>query len=172
MESNTETLSYGTCKDLKRKVNIKSALLGLVTLLAGLYVALCLRVAEPTSNINMLRLFGGWLLTGFGLVTLLFNLRHWVYAATGSAVRRRSLDFGMDQLPALRKLLAEGTPFEGVAVSDVAKVHVDCYASADRRFVAVQVLQYGAISDRPLTPVAFLYDDQAAAFLKAYANAE
>lgn len=172
METKTEILSYNNCKDLKRRVNPKTVVVGVVALLAGLYLALMLTVAEPTSNLNMLRLFGGWLLCGFGLALLLFCSRHWVYDPTGSPVGRRSLDFGMEQLPELRKLLAEGTPFEDVRVNDASRVHVDCYASADRRFVAVQVMQYGALADRALTPVAYLYEEQAENFLKAYTRAE
>ena len=172
METKTEILSYNNCKDLKRKTNPKTVAVGAVALLAGLFLILVMTVDAPASNLNILRLSGGWLLCGFGLAMLLICPRHWVYAATGSAVSRRSLDFSMDQLPALRKLLAEGTPFDDVKVSDASRVHIDCYASADRQFVAVQVLQYGALADRALTPAAYLYDVQAANFLKAYTRAE
>ena len=80
---------------------------------------------------------------------------------------KRSLDFGMEQLPALRRLLKD-TGFDDVAINDISKVHIDCYASADHRFVAIQVLQYGALSDRPLTPAGYLYEDRAESFLKEF----
>lgn len=145
MESKFEILSYQNCNDLKKAINPSSVLIGAVTLLLGLYLAFFVSVSDPTSNLNMLRLAAGWVLAGFGLVTLVFNPRRWVYDPTGSPVGKRSLDFGMEQLPALRRMLKD-TGFDDVAINDISKVHIDCYASADHRFVAIQVLQYGALS--------------------------
>lgn len=167
MESKFEILSYQNCNDLKKAINTSSVLIGACTLLLGLYLAFFVSVSDPTSNLNMLRLAAGWVLTGFGLVTLVFNPRRWVYDPTGSPVGKRSLDFGMEQLPALRRMLKD-TGFDDVAINDISKVHIDCYASADHRFVAIQVLQYGALSDRPLTPVGYLYEDRAESFLKEF----
>ena len=167
MESKFEILSYQNCNDLKKAINPSSVLIGACTLLLGLYLAIFVSVSNPTSNLNMLRLAAGWVLAGFGLVTLVFNPRRWVYDPTGSPVSKRSLDFGMEQLPALRRMLKD-TGFDDVAINDISKVHIDCYASADHRFVAIQVLQYGALSDRPLTPAGYLYEDRAESFLKAF----
>lgn len=169
MEPKFEILSYNNCKDLKRAVNHTSVIIGAASLLAGLYIAMFVSVNEPTSNLNMLRLAAGWMLTGFGIVMLVFNPRRWVYASTGSPVRRRQLEFGMEQLPKLRSLL-EGTDFDGFAVRDVSRVHIDCYASADRKFAAIQVLQYGTMTEIPLTPAGYLHDGQAETFLKTFAS--
>ena len=112
MESKFEILSYQNCNDLKKAINPSSVLIGAVTLLLGLYLAIFVSVSDPTSNLNMLRLAAGWVLAGFGLVTLVFNPRRWVYDPTGSPVGKRSLDFGMEQLPpksGCRKMLLEGT---------------------------------------------------------------
>ena len=67
----------------------------------------------------------------------------------------------------MRRMLKD-TGFDDVAINDISKVHIDCYASADHRFVAIQVLQYGALSDRPLTPVGYLYEDRAESFIKEF----
>ena len=96
MESKFEILSYQNCNDLKKAINPSSVLIGACTLLLGLYLAFFVSVSDPTSNLNMLRLAAGWVLAGFGLVTLVFNPRRWVYDPTGSPVGKRSLDFGME----------------------------------------------------------------------------
>ena len=75
MESKFEILSYQNCNDLKKAINPTSVLIGAVTLLLGLYLAIFVSVSDPTSNLNMLRLAAGWVLAGFGLVTLIFNPR-------------------------------------------------------------------------------------------------
>ena len=80
MESKFEILSYQNCNDLKKAINPSSVLIGAVTLLLGLYLAIFVSVSDPTSNLNMLRLAAGWVLAGFGLVTLVFNPRRWMGA--------------------------------------------------------------------------------------------
>lgn len=120
MESKFEILSYQNCNDLKKAINPSSVLIGACTLLLGLYLAFFVSVSDPTSNLNMLRLAAGWVLAGFGLVTLVFNPRRWVYDPTGSPVGKRSLDFGMEQLPALRRMLKD-TGFDDVQSTTSAK---------------------------------------------------
>ena len=165
MESKYVTISYENCKDLKKAINIKTLVVGVVLLLIGLYISLFLSTADPKSNLNMLRLFGGWAVTGVGLVLLLFCLRHWVYAPTSSSVKRYTRDFTIEQLPKLREMLGEDGDFK---VSDVSVVHLDFYASADRQFVAFQVMQYANLGERPLGEVAYRYNESAEAFIKAY----
>lgn len=74
MESKFEILSYQNCNDLKKAINTSSVLIGACTLLLGLYLAFFVSVSDPTSNLNMLRLAAGWVLAGFGLVTLVSTL--------------------------------------------------------------------------------------------------
>lgn len=53
MESKFEILSYQNCNDLKKAINPSSVLIGAVTLLLGLYLAIFVSVSDPTSNLNM-----------------------------------------------------------------------------------------------------------------------
>ncbi len=168
MESTNNILTYDNCKDLKKVVNPKTVTCGVIIVAAGLAISFLLSTADPKSNLNMLRLFCGWAVTAVGLILLLFNLRHWVYTPTGSAVRRTTRDYAIDQMPQLRKLLEDNTSIADFRTSDISKVHLDCYYSADKQFAAIQVLQYATFGDRPLTDIEYIYTDKAEAFLKAY----
>ncbi len=168
MKPTNNILTYNNCKDLKKAVNAKTAVCGVIIVVAGLAISLLLSTADPKSNLNMLRLFCGWAVTAVGLAMLLFNLRHWVYTTTGSAVRRTTRDYSIDQMPQLRKLLEDYTSVADFRTSDISKVHLDCYYSTDKQFAAIQVLQYATFGDRPLTGIEYLYNDKAEAFLKSY----
>ncbi len=169
MESTKNILSYDTCKDLKKVINPKTATLGIILVVIGLVISIFLSTADPKSNLNMLRMFCGWAVTAAGLCLLLFNLRHWVYAPTHSAVRRTTSDYTIEQMPQLRSLLENNTSIGDFRTSDISKVHLDFYASADKQFVALQVMQYATFGDRPLTDVEYLYNDKSEAFLREYA---
>ena len=48
MESKFEILSYQNCNDLKKAINPSSVLIGAVTLLLGLYLAIFVSVSDTT----------------------------------------------------------------------------------------------------------------------------
>lgn len=167
MESENKIISWSSCEGLSKKINVKSLAVSLVLLASGLYVSLALDIADPKSNLNMLRLFGGWIVVAAGVCGLLFRLRHWVYEPTGSAVGHRSVVFGAEKLPALRRLLAEYAGGGDLRTGDSGSVYVDCYVSADSNYIAYQVLQYGTFGDSPLTPVNCLSGARAQTFIEA-----
>ena len=66
---------------------------------------------------------------------------------------------------------AEAAPEAGPelsALSPEEQQAVTAFAGQIDLTNANQVLQYGALSDRPLTPAGYLYEDRAESFLKAF----
>lgn len=172
METTNDITIYTSIKpssipDLERRVNVPAVVVSALILSAGFCILLVLTVKDPQSNLNILRVFAGWVAAVAGLCGLLFASRHWVYAPTGSPVRHRRVDFNAERFPELRRIAADCTDFGSLPISDNSVAYIDCYASKDKEFAAMQMAQYSAFGDRLLTPIGRLTGGRAKAFLQA-----
>lgn len=166
MENKETIISYSNCKDVAQKTDVKAIAISVILIAAGLYVSLAVTVDNPSSSLNILRIFSGWVLTAAGVCGLFFKRTHWAYTPSGSRVKQQTVEYSADQMDELRGLLASVTEEDGPRTGNISHVHLDYFASADGEYVALQVLQYGTFNDTPLTGIISLYGSRAADFLK------
>ena len=93
----------------------------------------------------------------FGLVKKL------VYTPTGSPLRVIKNNYNPESLPQLQRIIEAGSAKEVVAAVracnvnklEIGNIELDACVSADRQFVALQLLQFGDYAYRPISQPAF-----------------
>lgn len=92
-----------------------------------------------------------------------------IYSPTSSPVKLVKQNYPPEALPKLRRIVEAGSQGELVAAfkalnvqkQAIGNVELDACVSADKNFVAVQLLQFADYTYRPVTEVAFFENDQA-----------
>ena len=151
--------------EVRKELNKSALVIAALCVVAGFAMYYVVPAGNPGSNFNIMRLSVGIAFFVIALCLACFRRSHFVYAPTGSAISRSSVNFDAANFDNLRKLLA---PYSSeLRIVDNSTVHLDYYYSRDRKFAAYQVFQYATFTDRVITDMIILTDDEAEGFINA-----
>ena len=170
--SKTDRLSN---QDIRKRVNVKKTIIGVLILLIGLShlpEAVLLNIDEISSG-NILYLITCILICAIGIYQLKFRSKEMKYLPTKSVVKEKNYSFNLKYMESLKEMIESGNFSNSFNIKKEkgGNLRLDVLMSADKKFAAVRLLQFIPYSYIPVIDMLYLRNDKIIAlenFLEHY----
>lgn len=154
--------------DIEQRLSLSSMLASTVIGLAGAAIlSMSLRDGRADSVIGMMLVTAGIVLLVVATFRLCCLNKEWIYTPTGSQVKEQTCFFDASDLPTLTDMLDDKAfgLASSVRTRPNGNIRMDYLASADGRFVAVQLFRFVPYTYEPVSAVYSYVGKDAEAFL-------
>lgn len=167
-----DLLHDSSVEGLQKCANVRLLSISVVVLLAGAGV-LAYSLGMVNSALSSLGLLIGGILVIVALYYICFHSTHWVYAPTGSEVKKVSLNCEAKRILKSWEEMREEFGFKSLnCKAEQSEIRLDCIYTKDKKYAALQLCQYSSFLYTPLTEIYYLTDDQAARFIERLSGLE
>lgn len=155
--------------DVARRTHVAAVTFSIALIVLGIGAfVVSFSAGDAGSTLSLSLMTGGSLLLLWGLFSLFWTSKQWVYLPTSSALSQDSLFFDVVDMGKLLSAFQLPTaPSEHVAqVKPNGNVRLDFVFSRDRQFVAAQLYRFVPYTYEPVSPVFYFTGFQSEVFLQ------
>ena len=163
-----ETLFSSKHIHLDKRVSVKQILISSILVLSGGgCILFSLNFGNSDSNLSMALLSVGVILVIVAMYRFLTKNHEVVYKPTGSEVRSGAVYMDTVELQTLQQMMKKNdfTTSSKLAFKEGGNGRLDYLVSKDKKFVAVQLLQFVPYTNEVISDVYYYTDDDAAAIV-------
>ena len=160
-----------THQDIQKRINLSAIGIACTLIGIGAILLAAASTTEKGSNLDIFRICTGSFCILAALYQLGFRSFHWVYLPTGSSIRKKSVSYSPYQQTELSKRLATYIQPEQLPANDEKKpMKLDFLYTKDKSFASFQLFEYTSYLYTPASEICYLRDEQAKAFVEAFAH--
>lgn len=160
-----------THQDIQKRINFTTIGIACILIGIGAFLLTATSTTEKGSNLDIFRICAGSFCILAALYQLGFRSLHWVYLPTGSSIRKKSVCYNPYQQAELSKRLEAYLQTEKFPANDEKKpMKLDLLYTKDKSFASFQLFEYTSYLYTPASEICYLKDEQAKAFVEAFAH--